>query len=190
VLLLFDYYVIKLHVSRVLDALYIRMEKNTQHIQELQQYWEKSEDILRSSVFKLLPNAESVNDVLQELAIIALTRQPDPPINSSEDFIRWARVRCRWLALDWIETHRVAIIDAVDSIEFATPENRLVANEIWNKLITKLPDEQLIVVRLRLQGHTATESAIKLGKPPATIRSLWRHAKQRILKELERLNNE
>ena len=166
------------------------MEKITNYNQQLQEYWDFSEHLLRARLYKVLASNEAVNDVLQDLAILALTRKPNPAISSKEEFLRWARIRCRWLALDWIETHRANIIDSTEPATEASPEDIASANELWSKVLKRLPGEQLNVVKLRLKGYTATESGAKLGKKPATVRSLWRHAKKRIIMELTRIENE
>lgn len=131
-------------------------------------------------------------DVVQDVAVIALrTLQKNQCWANEEHFYKWARQRVRWLALDQLRRSKRQSQQPMESI--AEPfvidsQDELVDNRLLEKVrvaITRLPERQRLVMEESIKGVNDSEIAKSLGISEATIRSLRRFARQRIMQQMD-----
>jgi RNA polymerase sigma factor (sigma-70 family) len=133
--------------------------------------------------FRVPDDARS--DVLQDLAVLAL-RNADR-FETLESFRGWARARLHWLLLDYVMARREATLQGGAVEESSVPamqEARAMLHEI-TRLITRLPERQQAVMDGLLRGQSAARIAGELGITEATVRSLQRFGRQKLVEMLE-----
>ena len=127
---------------------------------------------------------EEARDVAQDLAVVAL--QKFESFDDESHLAAWALTRARWLSLDRLKVQRRRLpLNAVGRNYTAeTPENAVLAEEI-QELLERLPRRQRVALELTAAGFSVGEIARELGVREATVRSLRRHARYRLLRNLD-----
>lgn len=120
-------------------------------------------------------------DATQEAMILAW--QQWESIREPAAWVRTAAVRCFWRQARKKQKHEVALDETVEpathpELEIFGEEQRRVL-----RLLRGLPEGQRTVAALYYDGLACEEIAELMGKPPATIRSQLRHARN-TLKEV------
>jgi RNA polymerase sigma factor (sigma-70 family) len=133
---------------------------------------------------------EVAQEAVQDVAVLALRRLYQPNfLSKEEDFARWAFSRLRWLALDAHITkarraHYVLLpIETAERLLWRQPaqEASAILNLVLERGIKELPDRQKAVFFHVLSGRSTHEIAARLGISEATVRSLLRFARLRLV---------
>lgn len=122
-------------------------------------------------------------DLIQDVAVLAL-RQPPARWPSLDEFRRWALARLHWLMLDYVlAAPRSRLMAATREglvTHAAEQESRMFAMDLV-RLIAQLPPRQAVVLSGIAAGCSTEELAEALEVSPATVRSLARFARQRLV---------
>jgi len=102
-----------------------------------------------------------------------------------EQFRNWAYKRANWLALDELTRRQRFVSNPEQVIASATEQAEPSKLDWLLPLLEILPKQQKTVALDLLRGYTTKEVALRHDIKPATVRSLWRHAKQRLVSEIE-----
>lgn len=156
---------------------------------------------LRASMFQLVKDEHTLQDVVQEAFIKAYRALPT--FRGSSAFFTWLyriAVNCAKSYLgsrkNWLLDSQIS--DEDDSISFmergsddATPESFLVNKEIIDalgKALDRLPEQmRLIITYKEMDGLSYEEIAKKMGCPIGTVRSRLFRAREAIAGELRSL---
>lgn len=165
--------------------------------QDFERWWESTAPFLLQ-VARMFSQVAAA-DIVQEVAIMAVLemRRAD---NVGKEFIwesehhfrNWARQRVRWLGIDYLRREaRFAYIENIDAIPSLRVEDRSDEEQDNRQkqilaALTKLPKRQQIVLGEYLKGKSTHSVAEALGISEATVRSLQRFARQRIVELLEK----
>ena len=145
------------------------------------EWWTQVFPGVRRSIVSIV-GSESI-DILQDVSLMAIQRFDE--FEDFETFKRWCFIRARWLSLDEL-TRRGRYVDYSEQlVEDGQDEDRDRSLGELYKLIAKLPTQQRKVTRDRLQGFTIEEVAARLGISPSSVRSLWRFAKQNLVRMIK-----
>jgi DNA-directed RNA polymerase specialized sigma24 family protein len=150
------------------------------------EWWSDVSPRIRRSTAAIV-GSES-QDIAQDVSVMAVLRFDE--FDTLEDFRRWCHKRSNWLALDELARRR----------RF-TRDSKAVISELWSvdidsnlgvlhKLIGELPKQQRSVTVDKIDGYLTTEIATRHQIATSTVRSLWRYAKQNLVKMIEDDNNE
>jgi DNA-directed RNA polymerase specialized sigma24 family protein len=104
---------------------------------------------------------------------------------SVEHLTGWAVTRARWLALDSIRLRRreTAWLRSFWERRRPTPDRSSPSAELI-ELIERLPPAQKTALMLTLSGASDRRIAIMMGEQESTVRSLRRHARERLAREI------
>ena len=146
-------------------------------------WWVAAEPFLHRASRRYSITVQAREDLIQDVAVLAL-RQPPSRWPSAEEFRRWALARLHWLMLDYVMAARQSRLMPLAPERVvphaAEQESRVVAIDLLG-LIARLPPRQAIVLSGLAAGRSAEELAAALEVSPATIRSLARFARQRLV---------
>ncbi|MCI0691610.1 sigma-70 family RNA polymerase sigma factor [candidate division KSB1 bacterium] len=145
------------------------------------EWWTHIESAIFTIGRKYLRSTDAAQDLAQDVAISALLKFSS--FRDRDHFEAWTLTRARWLALDRLHFKRLekSPVDALT--DSATPEDTAQLSEIL-EIISRFPQNQKTALLMTYEGHTTSEIAAELGVKPATVRSLKRHARYRLFKEL------
>lgn len=143
---------------------------------KFREWWTKVYPGVRRSIVSIV-GSESI-DILQDVSLMAIQRFDE--FRNRDAFRRWCYIRARWLALDEL-SRRSLFKDSPVSIDTAPASNSDPRVDELRKMILNLPTQQRKVTLDRIQGYTSEEIATRLSITAATVRSLWRHAKQNLI---------
>ncbi len=126
------------------------------------------------------PDAEDVAGAVIESAL-----RSSVEFRSVEHLTGWAVTRAKWLALDSIRLRRreAAWLRSFWGPRRPTPERSPSSAELI-ELIEKLPSAQKTALMLTLSGASDRRIAMVMGEQESTVRSLRRHARERLAREL------
>ena len=144
-------------------------------------WWHRLRPALQNTLARLV-GAES-QDILQDVSIMAVTRFSE--FGRYEDFRRWAFKRANWLALDELARRRRFVDDVGEIVAGTVGSGDEPDREHIRSLVDRLPLRQQQVTLDLLDGFTTKEVARRHDIAVATVRSLWRHAKQRLIALME-----
>ena len=145
--------------------------------------------ILRKSAARLVRSYSVADDLVQDVAVLALRLGVQFDFDSQEAFQRWALRRIRWYALDYLKNSmRLVTIGDGAQLEFssaegADPMNAAATTRAITDALNALPPRQRAVATRKLQGEVNSEIASHLKITESTVRSLWRFARQRMVSE-------
>lgn len=150
--------------------------------EEFAQWWTATESGLIRAARKYGVTREGAKDVVQDVAVLAIRNYAR--FNSFIEFRRWAYARLHWLLLDEIRaSRRKPHESATASIEHSIPpaqEQELIILDIW-RLIDQLPTQQRAALVGLIEGYSPLTIAQRLNVKEATVRSLQRHAKKKLV---------
>lgn len=145
------------------------------------QWWEKVSPRLRRSIARIIGD-DSI-DIIQDVSVMAIQRFD--AFADYESFKRWCYIRAKWLAFDELSRKRRHESNNRPPPEhFATAEQDRRRQEL-HRMIANLPPRQREVTEARLDGYTSDEIAEHLNIAPTTVRSLWRFARQALIRMTE-----
>lgn len=102
----------------------------------------------------------------------------------SGHFAAWVVQRAKWLALDRLRaTGRLYPLLTFAHAEESSQELRTWLGEVMDAL-EQLPPAQREALKLSIEGYSTGEAAAQLGTTEATVRSLRRHARIKLLRKL------
>ena len=127
-------------------------------------------------------------DIVQDVSVMAVLRESE--FESFEEFRRWCFKRTRWLALDELSRLRWFARDSEKEIERLETTEADLDSDALKQAINLLPERQRIVVKERIAGYLTAEIAERHGIEKNSVRSLWRHAKQNLVRHFEGESNE
>ena len=148
--------------------------------QDFVQWWVDLEpELLRAAGRYGLQAGES-QDVVQDLAVIAI--EDYQRFSLQEEFRRWAFARIHWLLLDGLRSQKRRSKKAAADLVIATEpvqETELFADEIL-ELIETLPKRQLKVMLRTIYGDSDEDIANEMKIKETTVRSLKRFGRSRL----------
>jgi len=149
------------------------------------EWWSAVEPSVLSLGRRLLGSSDAAADVAQDVAVAALLAFES--FRDPTHFRAWILNRTRWLGLDRIRlSRRDHAGNQATAPEIPdAPEIPAEVDEIIH-LIDNLPERQRAALSGSIEGRTASETALRLGVTPATVRSLLRHARLRLARSLEK----
>lgn len=118
-------------------------------------------------------------DLVQEVSLMAVMRFDD--FHELEAFRRWALIRVNWLALDVLARQQRTEKGSQEIIDALSVNMESDTRDWLLSMIERLPGRRRIVVERRLMGYSSREVAALMGIEESTVRSLWRHAKKRLV---------
>lgn len=156
---------------------------------ELETWWIQAVPDLYSVGFRYLRSQEATEDVVQDLAVLALNESRKRPFKSSGHLKAWALKTLRWRAIDVLRkskrserlTKMFWLDWLVNSSENTQPDERISA---MVEAAENLPERQKQVFHLMLKGQNTEEIAGELNIQSSSVRSLWRFARAAIAQEL------
>lgn len=156
------------------------------------EWWSRVEGRIVALGRKLLRSDEAAMDLAQDIVEGALRRFRDHPSYFADEghLAAWCLTRARWLAIDRLrlDAHQVTLENFPDvKSHDRTPQQLALDREVAETIglaVDHLPPKQRIVVLKTMQGKSAKQIAAMLGISPATVRSLYRHARFRLATEL------
>jgi RNA polymerase sigma factor (sigma-70 family) len=148
------------------------------------QWWSVVEPRLMSLGERYLASAEAARDLAQDVAIAAY-RDFDS-FKDQNHFTAWVLNRAKWFALDRIRSSRRSSFLG----EGVPTPGRVASQDLtaWlgevTEALNELPQAQKDALKLTVEGYSSHEIALRLGVTDATVRSLRRHARVRLLQRL------
>lgn len=125
---------------------------------------------------------EEASDVVQDVAVLAIRNQGQ--FDNVQDFRNWAFARLHWLLLDEIRHRRNRPTESLaGSVEPSIPpaqEHDFIVNEL-RRLIDQLPKQQRAALVGMLDGRSPAAIAQELNVKEATVRSLQRFGRQKLV---------
>lgn len=137
-----------------------------------------------------LAGASEAPDIVQDVAILALRklkRAERRPFPSQQDFNHWAYSCVRYRALDRLRafSRGTELLEEAKHPQDPVQYKRVVLRGTLLKALGNLTDRQRMVVRGFVGGKTTREIAEELGVEEATVRSVRRFAKHRLVEFFE-----
>jgi RNA polymerase sigma factor (sigma-70 family) len=148
--------------------------------QEFARWWVELEPELLRAARRYGGAAGDPQDVVQDLAVLAIKNYPR--FSQKEDFRRWAFARIHWLLLDGLRARKALSVKEPSDLALGVSPNQepeVLGHEIM-ELVRTLPKRQLKVILLTIQGHSveAIAKEMKISRP--TVRSLRRFGRSRL----------
>lgn len=161
--------------------------------EELETWWVGAYPKLLSTVTRWTTSRDLAEDILQDLAVLALGAQEDERFHDLASFTRWAYRNARWLFLNHLRRSTPKRAPAEEWEEHLTAQaptqERQAETRSWlSEALRQLPARQRAVTTASMLGFTTREIAENLDISVATVRSLRRFARNRLaafLKEQE-----
>jgi RNA polymerase sigma-70 factor (ECF subfamily) len=149
---------------------------------EFAHWWVATEPGLLRAARKYNLSPEGAKDIVQDVAVLAI-RNCDR-FTSMYDFQHWAFARLHWLLLDEFRSLRrrpreLIAATAERSVPPAQEQDLLIL-DIW-RLIEQLPERQQAALIGMIEGRSPAYIARELNVKEATIRSLQRHARKKLV---------
>lgn len=152
---------------------------------EFVSWWVAVEPELLRTARRYNIKAEAARDVVQDVAVIAI--RDHEKFTNQHDFQKWVHARLHWLLLDEARANRARTVETSDAtLDHSIPptqEEDLIISEIW-RLVNQLPKRQRAAIIGMLEGRSPTTIARELNVEVATVRSLQRYAKQKLVQLL------
>ena len=147
--------------------------------QEFVDWWVEMEPELLRAAGRYGAGAGDPRDVVQDLALVAITNYQR--FTREDEFRRWAFARVHWLLLDRLRSRKFLSVENSPDVIATEPsqENELLANEIL-KLVGTLPKRQLKVMLRTIQGQSVEDIAKEMNIEETTVRSLRRFGRSRL----------
>lgn len=155
------------------------------------EWWTKLEPSLLRVARWHLRSDEGAQDVVQDVAVLAL-RNADRFADAGE-FQKWAYARLHWLVLGRRRAFgatKQGKMKALDEVSEPWALPTQLNTTIIGDLISKLPVRQRAVLERTLEGASDREIAETLNVDEATVRSLRRFARKRMSMLLQGLEKE
>jgi RNA polymerase sigma factor (sigma-70 family) len=167
-------------------------ETTPNRLKDISQWWIEAE----KSLFLAAQNyvdSSTAQELVQDIAVLALENCPNS-VRTAQQFKRWAYARLYWFALDELRLQKrrpQEQLEAVTAAQSIPPsqEQELVIQDIW-KSIAKLPRRQQAVLTGMMQGRSNEVLAKQLQISEATVRSLQRFARKRLILLLHEVQGE
>ncbi len=149
------------------------------------QWWTKIQKRVLSIAQQYMELGE-VEDLAQDVAIAAY--QQIDSFNDENHFNAWVTNCARWFSIDRFRSRNQRATDSLDSDDSldsvvstrATQDISTWLSEVKEAFET-LPHSQREALRLWAEGYSSKEIAVQLGVKEATVRSLRRHARIKLL---------
>ncbi len=152
------------------------------HWNEFVDWWVAVEPELLRTARRYNITAEAARDVIQDVAVLSIREHAK--FTNKHDFHQWVHARLHWLLLDEIRAKRARTVETSDSsLERSIPptqEKDLILSEVW-RLVNHLPKRQRAAMLGMLEGYSPADIARELQVEVATVRSLQRFAKKRLV---------
>lgn len=155
---------------------------------QFDEWWRQVAPSLLQSARRYLRGTDEVEDVVQEVAILALRHRSTADWKDIDSFSKWAHARLHWLIMDtWRNIKRRSIEVSLDEENHLTSQNTV--NDIFGSIESqnlliwlndRLTNRERQVLEKRISGYSTHEIASDLGVTEATVRSLLRFARRRI----------
>lgn len=130
-------------------------------------------------------SAEAARDVVQDVAVLSI--RDYARFTNQHDFRQWVHARLHWLLLDEVRENRAKAVETSEiALEHSIPptqEKDLIISEI-QRLVDQLPKRQRAAMIGMLEGRSPTTIAREMNVEVATVRSLQRFAKKRLVQLL------
>ena len=120
----------------------------------------------------------TAQDLVQDVAVLAL--QNVARFATFDDFRRWAYTKLHWLVIDAAQA-RPQLLGQVSEKAIPPSQEQSVFLKHVLRLIAELPPQQQAVMRGLLEGDSYEEIAAQLRIAPATVRSLQRFARHKLI---------
>jgi RNA polymerase sigma factor (sigma-70 family) len=149
------------------------------------QWWSVVEPRLISLGERYLASAEAARDLAQDVAIAAY--RGFDSFRDQNHFNAWVLNRAKWFALDQIRSSRRASRFLWEGVSPPDREAPLYLTAWLGEVaeaLDELPQAQKDALKLAVEGYSSHEIALRLGVTEATVRSLRRHARIRLLERL------
>ena len=146
-------------------------------------WWAPVEGTVVAIATKILGSSDLAAEVAQDIAVAAWQKLSQ--FDTAEDLQRWCVKHSKWLALDRLRLRqrRLGLLrrHAGRSRPPSPP-----ADEILDlaEQVDRLPGRQRRVIEAYFEGRSDGQVAAELGVERATVRSLRRHALQRLTEAL------
>lgn len=157
-------------------------------------WWVQTYPRLLATVIRWGASQDQAEDILQDVAVLALRASEKQELQDEESFKQWLYRHTRWKFMDHLRRRsrqrRADAEDSTGATPFQGPDQETVARlkRVLDTALHRLPERQLTVMRLALLGFSSQEIAERLEIKPATARSHLRFARNRLaelLKEQE-----
>lgn len=149
---------------------------------EFVDWWVAVEPELLRTARRYNITAEAAKDVIQDVAVLSIRRHEQ--FTNKHDFHEWVHARLHWFLLDEIRAIKSRAVETPDSslVRSVPPsqEKDLILGEIW-RLVDQLPKRQRAAILGMLEGRSPKSIAHELEVEVATVRSLQRFAKKRLV---------
>lgn len=152
--------------------------------EEFARWWIETEPKLLKVAMHYSRSSDTAEEVVQDIAVLALGNLSR--FATAGDFRRWAYVKIYWLVLDAYRGLKEQSLErTTEKAVPPTQEQELILQDI-KRLIPKLPSRQQAVILGMLEGKSTETIARGLQVTEATVRSLRRFARNRLVTLLER----
>lgn len=157
-------------------------------------WWVQTYPRVLATLLRAGASQDQAEDVLQDVAILALRASETLGFRDKESFEQWLYRHARWKFLDHLRfgsRMRQPDVGATTGADSATPfqepdqETKVMLSRVLDTALRRLPQRQLTVMRLYLLGFSSQEIAEQLAISPATARSHLRFARNRLAKLLK-----
>jgi RNA polymerase sigma factor (sigma-70 family) len=149
--------------------------------ENLRTWWENCEHALVNIATQRYRVSDSLaRDIVQEVAIIALTKLPTS-VDNEQKFYKWAKIVLYRRFIDWLrKSRRKAPLDEINELSIKPNQEAALFYRETLELVQKLPEKQKAVMMQLLEGKTTLTIAKNLKMSPKTVRSNLRHARTRL----------
>jgi RNA polymerase sigma factor (sigma-70 family) len=153
--------------------------------EEFSKWWAEIEPSLLRIASHYTASSNAARDLVQDVAVLALRNASR--FATADDLYRWTRPRVRWLMLDQLKKQQPLLLDEdVEQIagQSTAVDQGLIIRDTMRS-IAKLPAQQQAALRGMLEGRSTQEIAKDLQVTEATVRSLQRFARRKLIILLE-----